>query len=456
MLCNQPGNQATGTTTVWLDAPEPTKDRTTTTGTTTGTITGTTTGTITGTTTATATATATTTATPTKQQRPYYDTYDDDTFASFQNNMDTIVASKPHQWQEFFQSFGNKKTCLARFLTAREGNIDKAEEMITTTFEFRRQHDVSGCIRSTNLERLQTLQEIRNYWTATFFGLTNDGSPIQYHRVEYLRPAVLMKTPQDGGIGGEEQMRTFYLWWMETSLSLQRVGYEKEQRETQGEVTEEMKQGIEIFDLKGISWWRLSGALSGLKMFSRALSVGQDHYPENLRKAFVLNAPVVITVLWSVVFLVLSARTKAKISISYHGNREGLLVYMTEKTIDQMFASTLCYRHDLVDVVEKERSEKKKKRRELEGGKSMDEEIDTLKEEKARLLAEMDHLQKRVGSADVGVSVNDGKGTRDGGGGGGGGDNSDNSDSGKELAKSKSVIIEDAKVDAFGFKVLSI
>ena len=121
-----------------------------------------------------------------------------------------------------------------------------------------------------------------------------------------------------------------------------------------------MPQSIEIFDLENVSWWRLSGALSGLRMFSRALSVGQDHYPENLRKAFVLNAPAAIAILWTVVLFVLSARTKAKISITRGPNRDGLAEFMDEAEIDRMFGSCARFAHAEVDVRRRLRQEEER------------------------------------------------------------------------------------------------
>jgi hypothetical protein len=304
MLCNTPGAAATLENVLWLHGVPPieskTDDKTT----------------------------KSIETTPKIAEDPYYVGFDETIYLKFEKRMDEVASETiPNMWEEFYNSYGNKKSALCRFLTARDGNIEKALNMITTTYEFRLEHDVSGCITSNDLERLAILEAIRNYWTATFFGLTEDGSPIQYHRIEYLRPSILMKSPKtdennistnNDGIGGEKRMRIFYLWWMETSLSLQRIGYTMLNNNMK--MNEEMKltakpssttttvipdqpmpQGIEIFDLKGVSWWTLSGALSGLRMFSRALSVGQDHYPENLRKAYVLNAPSIITILWSVV-----------------------------------------------------------------------------------------------------------------------------------------------------------
>ena len=99
-------------------------------------------------------------------------------------------------------------------------------------------------------------------------------------------------------------------------------------------------KGIEVFDFKNVSLWRLSGAISGLSMFSRALSVGQEHYPETLKKAFVINAPAIVTLLWTACLYVLAPRTKEKIEVSSGENRKGLSEFMDDDMITAMFSST--------------------------------------------------------------------------------------------------------------------
>jgi|UPI00048B3C9C hypothetical protein len=266
--------------------------------------------------------------------------FSEEQYKDFVNTMERYIDSsgQEREWEDFFLAYGNKQTALSRFLTARDGNVKQGKRMITDTFLFRINHGVNK-ILSPERERLRLLTAIREYWTATFFGLTAGGCPVQYHRVSLLRPSYLM-----GENVGEERLKVFYLWWMETAISLQRVGHERNGLKGM------MPKGIEVFDFKDVSFWRLSGAIAGLRMFSRALSVGQEHYPETLRKAFVINAPAIVTLLWTVCLYVLAARTKEKIELSSGENREGLSNFIDDDMITAMFSSTDVFAHHVVDA----------------------------------------------------------------------------------------------------------
>ena len=74
---------------------------------------------------------------------------------------------------------------------------------------------------------------VRN--SATVFGLTYDGSPVQYHHLRNIDVGQLCAP-------GENNLRIFYLWWMENCLQVQRAGH-KAQRDCKGP----MCQSIEIY-----------------------------------------------------------------------------------------------------------------------------------------------------------------------------------------------------------------
>ena len=58
---------------------------------------------------------------------------------------------------------------------------------------------------------------------------------------------------------------------MENCLQLQRAGHSKVSNSDGS-----MCQSIEIYDFKDVSLWTMSYNIFGLRMFSRALDVGQD------------------------------------------------------------------------------------------------------------------------------------------------------------------------------------
>jgi hypothetical protein len=242
------------------------------------------------------------------------------------DHVDTMTIKKRQEiWTKFFYHYGGKKSTLSRFLCAREGQVDEALKMIIACAKFREEKDVAS-ILAANDSRMKTVKYIRQFWPATVFGLTNDGTPVQYHHLRNIDVGKLCAP-------GEENLRIFYLWWMENCLNIQREGH-KAKRESKGP----MNQSIEIYDFKGVSLWTMTMNVFGLRIFSRALDVGQDNYPENLRKAFIINAPSIVTILWSIVLKTLSERTKSKIALTSHENREGLREFLSDETIDTMFA----------------------------------------------------------------------------------------------------------------------
>jgi len=91
--------------------------------------------------------------------------------------------------------WGGEKQCLARFLSARDGNHVLAKEMFDDTVAYRRTHRVSalwGIHEGVADERLGPIAAMRPLWSGFYVGMTKDGSPVQYNRVEFLEPSRLL------------------------------------------------------------------------------------------------------------------------------------------------------------------------------------------------------------------------------------------------------------------------
>ena len=71
---------------------------------------------------------------------------------------------------------------------------------------------------------------------------------------------------------------------------------------------------VEIYDCANLSVTSLTfgAGKSGLMMLKRVLSIGQGHYPENLRTALFINAPLGFASAWSLVSSVLAERLLSK------------------------------------------------------------------------------------------------------------------------------------------------
>lgn len=263
-------------------------------------------------------------------------------------------ATAPDGWERLCASYGGEASLLARFATASERDHETALSRVQATLQFRERERVHALVGRALPEplqadgppdpRLEVVRKVRPFWAGTFCGLTRDGSPIQYHRAAYLDNELLLAF-------GDEQLRTFYLWWMETGLSLQREGHQRTQPPPQTHPTSSGQGGslpqrglmpkcIEVYDLRGVSSLRLARSALGLRSFARVISeIGSVHYPENLRKALIINAPRVVSLISSIVFSVLHERTRNKIAVTSGDGRAELVPFVDAEKIDGLFES---------------------------------------------------------------------------------------------------------------------
>ena len=272
-------------------------------------------------------------------------------------------AAAPDGWERLCASYGGEASLLARFATASERDHETTLSRVRATLEFRERERVHALVGRALPEalqadgppdpRLEVVCKVRPFWAGTFCGLTRDGSPIQYHRVAYLDNELLLAF-------GDEQLRTFYMWWMETGLSLQRDGQQRTQPQPQPQPQQPSGEGggedgggaqqtppqglmpkcIEVYDLQGVSSLRLARSALGLRSFARVISeIGSVHYPENLRKALVINAPRVVSLIASVVFSVLHERTRNKIVVTSGDGRAELAPFVDAEKVDGVFGS---------------------------------------------------------------------------------------------------------------------
>eukprot|EP00929_Paragymnodinium_shiwhaense_P063451 TRINITY_DN31690_c0_g1_i1.p1 TRINITY_DN31690_c0_g1~~TRINITY_DN31690_c0_g1_i1.p1 ORF type:complete len:463 (+),score=101.34 TRINITY_DN31690_c0_g1_i1:104-1492(+) len=177
-------------------------------------------------------------------------------------------------------SYGGQFCMFSRFLRARAGDVDAAEKMIRKTFEYRREYGMNVVLCSAKLRDVWT--PLRKLWPMAPVHFTADGSLATYCRLSHFLRFWTM------GID-EGSIRTLYMAYMEKVVALQR-----ERWLTTGAhrsvVPGEMPPMFEIFDFEGFSLSHIS-CLKGFRLMSRILSIGQDHYPENLRSAVFLNLP---------------------------------------------------------------------------------------------------------------------------------------------------------------------
>jgi hypothetical protein len=189
-------------------------------------------------------------------------------------------------------AFGGEARCLERFLLARKHDIAAAAEAFKATAEFRRTH---GLDKEASFEPSAEVKErVGALWPGAYCGSTADGSNVQLFRFGGLDVGALLEQAT------ETEFREYYLWWMERSLALQVDAGTTAGGAPRGQV--------EVYDCTGLSIAALAygAGREGIRMLSRVLSIGQAHYPENLRTALFINSPLGFASVWSLVSTALS------------------------------------------------------------------------------------------------------------------------------------------------------
>lgn len=205
--------------------------------------------------------------------------------------------------RQMLAAFGGVELCLLRFLRARDLDASRARAALLATLAFREQNSVG------TPETLATAHAdgVGDWWCGTFAGRTESGCPVTYWRFRCIE-ADQLKQRFD-----ESQLKRFYIAWMERGLALQR------------EITSQLPAGspgnVDIYDLEGVGWRQLS---SGARLLSGVLSVAQEHYPENLKQAVVVNAPATFTGAWRVISAVVDKSTQEKFIIRKDGAEQAL------------------------------------------------------------------------------------------------------------------------------------
>ena len=206
--------------------------------------------------------------------------------------------------RQMLAAYGGVDLCLLRFLRAQRGlDVRAAHAKLSATLAFREQNGVGMPETMAAAHR----DGVGDWWCGTFAGRTQNGCPVTYWRFRCIEVEQLQQRFD------EEQLKRFYIAWMERGLALQ--------REVVAERIAGCPGNVDIYDLEGVGWRQLS---SGARLLSGVLSVAQDHYPENLKQAIVVNAPATFTAAWRVISAVVDKKTQEKFVIRRDGAEQVL------------------------------------------------------------------------------------------------------------------------------------
>ena len=185
--------------------------------------------------------------------------------------------------REMVAALGGAPHALERFLVARKLQLDAAAAMLRETLNFRAD-DVATLMPIDPTVRAR----VGKYWPCAYCRVGD--KTVHMVRLGEIDPRALMKEIS------EEDFRTYYIHWMELCLRHQLACANAKQ--------------TEIYNLRGLSFSQLH--MPGLRMLSRVLKIGQDHYCESLHRCVIVHAPRIFAIAWQVVSLVLDERTRQK------------------------------------------------------------------------------------------------------------------------------------------------
>ena len=212
------------------------------------------------------------------------------------------------------RAYGGYPHAFERFVIASKDAAD-AEARFRTTHSFRSSFGIDNAstagasrdpeLRGAELIRsglvtAELVERVRPLWFGSYAGHSIDGSAIHYCRLR-RDPSELRRRCS------EEELRRFYVWWMEQQLALQNG------RHAPGTAAPAWAGMIDVIDLAGFKFAWLD--VPSFQLLARVLAIGQAHYPENLRCAYLLSAPPFFAAGWSVVSAVLSPATRAKVGV---------------------------------------------------------------------------------------------------------------------------------------------
>lgn len=211
-----------------------------------------------------------------------------------------------------------------RFLAARGGDVMAAEAMLRNTLAWREKFAIESILR-----RPYDLGKLQAYWKYlphTYFGHDKDSRPVYWNRVGAAQWKLLMKRCT------ADDLAHFHIIMMEYVNKTLMQEASRMKGGTQD-------QAVYILDISGFSLFDIvsTPVVDFLKGLTSLL---QDHYPQQLAAAVVINAPASFSTAWSVVdMLGMDPNTKSKFRVVSVGQTHGALREMID---DKYIPTFLC------------------------------------------------------------------------------------------------------------------
>lgn len=214
---------------------------------------------------------------------------------------------------------------LLRWLRAREFNLNKAEHMLRSHVNWRKQFGTDDIVAEQDFPEV-----LRKYYPGGFVGYDRDGRPVSiipFGRCDLK--GLLMSVSVDDVI----RFAVSQFEVSEKDLKAQSIKL--------GRVIETVTY---IFDFDGFALSTLASK-SVLDYVTTLMCTFEDNYPERLNKAIVINAPRYFPVFWRIIRPFLTERTANKVALygkDEQAWRRALLESIEPDQLPQYWGGTRC------------------------------------------------------------------------------------------------------------------
>lgn len=192
---------------------------------------------------------------------------------------------------------------LLKYVRARGGNqVDSSESMLRRSIAWRKRYRIKNIFDTSEF----LMHPILKYYGpggSAPWAIDRDGAPVRYERIGRIDPNILKR------VGDMQPFLLYEAYKAETmEKSLRGVNERSSQK------VKTIHRGVTVVqDLRGLGFGHMNRDL--LQLCKYVAFVLDQYYPENLKRAIVINAPFVFAAIWNVLKHFVAPATRDKIEI---------------------------------------------------------------------------------------------------------------------------------------------
>ncbi|XP_010552358.1 PREDICTED: phosphatidylinositol/phosphatidylcholine transfer protein SFH1 isoform X1 [Tarenaya hassleriana] len=227
----------------------------------------------------------------------------------FRTLMEDVDESLTESFGNIYQGYLTET--LARFLKAREWNVQKAHKMLLDCLQWRKQNEIDK-ILTKPIVPVDLYRAIRDTQLVGLSGYSKEGLPVI---------AI--------GVGLSTYDKASVHYYIQSHIQM------NEYRDRVILPSASKKFGrpictcLKILDMTGL---KLS-ALSQIKLMTAITTIDDLNYPEKTETYYIVNAPYIFSACWTTIKPLLQERTKRKIQVLKGCGRDELLQVMDYESL---------------------------------------------------------------------------------------------------------------------------